>query len=92
VYRASTEDDVVFRDELEAIADARNAQLHVLTGRRAELGSDPLSAAALQALVPDLADHDVYVCGPDDLTRALVGALRSAGVPQRRLHHESFTF
>ena len=48
-----------------AIAQQRGARLHVLTGHRAELGHDPLSAAALTATSPTCVDHDVYVCGPD---------------------------
>ncbi|MEV6938699.1 ferric reductase, partial [Streptomyces sp. NPDC051132] len=54
--------------------------------------SCPLTAQALGALVPDLAAHDVYLCGPPGMTRAAIGALRDAGVPARRIHHESFAF
>src|SRR3954451_16459470 len=52
VYRASSESDVVFRSELEQLAASRRARLHVVTGRRAELGGDPLSAGALVGHVP----------------------------------------
>jgi ferredoxin-NADP reductase len=92
IYRASRPADVVFGRELEAIAARRGARLHVVTGRRAELGYDPLSATALARGVPDLTRHDVYVCGPDGMTAAVVGALRHARVPRRRIHHESFAF
>jgi predicted ferric reductase len=92
VYRASREDDVVFRRELELLADQRGANVHIITGRRAELGGDPLSAAALRANIPDLANHDVYLCGPPGMTAAAKQALRAAGVPRRHLHHESFEF
>jgi predicted ferric reductase len=92
LYRAGRDADVVFRDELRAIAAARGARLHLVTGHRAELGHDPLSAAALSHNVPDLAAHDVFVCGPAGMTRAVTGALRSAGVPRRHIHAESFEF
>ena len=92
IYRAGSADDVVFRSELEAIARARGARLHLLTGRRAQLGHDPLSARALTANIPDLREHDVYICGPDAMARAVVAALQSARVPQRQIHHESFEF
>ena len=90
VYRARREEDVVFRRELELLAERRGARLHIVTGRRADLGGDPLSAAALRANVPDVARHDVYVCGPPGMTEAAVAALREAGVPRRHIHHESF--
>ena len=35
-----------------------------LVGHRADLGHDPLSPAAIAALVPDVRSRDVYVCGP----------------------------
>ena len=92
IYRASCEDDVVFRDELERIAERRGAKLWFVTGRRAELGGDPLSPTALASNIPDLAHHDVYLCGPPGMTTAAAKALRKAGVSRRRLHHESFEF
>ena len=92
VYRAGRDADVVFRDELRAIAKARGAQLHIVTGHRRDLLHDPLSPAALSRNVPDLRDHDVYVCGPAGMTTGVVRALRSAKVPRRQIHSESFEF
>ena len=92
IYRASDERDIVFRDELDAIAAARGVTVHYLVGTRAALGGDPLSAAVLRELVPGLARQDVYVCGPAGMTTAAVAALRAAGVPARHIHYESFEF
>jgi predicted ferric reductase len=92
VYRASSDADIVFRDELAALARQRGAHVRFAVGRRAELGYDPLSAASLALNVPDLAHHDVYVCGPTGMTTAVIDALRSAGVGRRQIHHESFEF
>ena len=92
IYRASSERDVVFRDELDAIAAARGSTVNYLIGSRAEIGGDPLSPRVLRSLVPGLDDRDVYVCGPPGMTSAAVRALRAAGVPKRSIHHESFEF
>lgn len=92
VYRASTEWDVVFKSELEQLAATRRARLHMVTGRRVELGVDPLSSGALAANIPDLRAHDVYVCGPAGMTAAVRSALRDAGVRRRQIHSESFEF
>jgi predicted ferric reductase len=92
LYRASEQRDVVFLRELETLAADRGARLHVVVGRRSDLGGDPLSATALRANLPDVADHDVYVCGPPGMTAAATQALRVAGVPRRHIHHESFEF
>ncbi len=92
LYRASSDVDVVFADELTALARQRGARLHVITGRRAEFGYDPLSAASLTTNIADLVDHDVYLCGPEPMTRAVLAALRTAKVPRRQIHSESFEF
>jgi ferredoxin-NADP reductase len=34
----------------------------------------------------------VYLCGPPGMTERAQAELRKAGVPRRRIHHESFTF
>ncbi|MEO7260558.1 MAG: ferredoxin reductase family protein [Jatrophihabitantaceae bacterium] len=92
LYRASRDADVVFGDELHAIAAHRGARLHLLTGSRAQLGHDPLSSDLLSANIPDLRSHDVYVCGPDGMAGSVIAALRTAKVPSRQIHHESFEF
>ena len=92
IYRASEDSDVVFRRELEQVAEARRAKLWFITGRRADLGADPLSSAALAAHVPGLTVHDVFLCGPPGMTAAVTRGLRTAGVRRRQIHHESFEF
>ncbi|MFF6772949.1 ferric reductase-like transmembrane domain-containing protein [Streptomyces sp. NPDC012637] len=91
LYRARTADDLALRAELEAIADDRGAQLLYAVngpdGRRPEI-----SAGMLRRILPDIARHDVYVCGPQGLAEESYAALREAGVPDKRIHHESFAF
>jgi predicted ferric reductase len=92
LYRASHPKDVVFSRELNAIASDRQAALHYLIGSRKELGYDPLDAEHLQQTVPGLHRCEAYVCGPSGMTNAAVSALVEAGIPRRRIHHESFDF
>jgi predicted ferric reductase len=92
IYRAGREGDVVFRTELTAIAAHRGARLHFVTGHRRRLGHDPLSAAVLTANVPDIREHDIFVCGPEGMTTSVVADLRRARVPRRQIHSESFEF
>lgn len=90
IYRASQEADVVFGEELAAIARRRGLRLTVVTGSRDRLGYDPLSAEALTANIPDLPEYDVYLCGPAGMAKSVINALHGAGVPRRQIHHESF--
>jgi predicted ferric reductase len=92
LYRTSNRGDVVFGRELHELAALRRAKLHILAGRRRDMGWDPLSPSVLRANIPDIADRDVYLCGPPEMTDAVLVALRTAGVPRRRVHHESFEF
>ncbi|MFD4503127.1 ferric reductase-like transmembrane domain-containing protein [Streptomyces sp. NPDC058457] len=89
LYRARTAEDLALGGELEAIARWRGARvLYALNGPRGERPA--LTPDALRASVPGLAGHDVYICGPHGFAQELYGALRAAGVPDRRIHHESF--
>lgn len=92
IYRASHPRDIVFRQELDAIAADRGAVVHYIIGSRARLGYDPLSAAALRDLVPGLHRYEAYVCGPSGMTKAAIAGLRGNGIRRRRIHHETFDF
>ncbi|MFE2536190.1 ferric reductase-like transmembrane domain-containing protein [Streptomyces sp. NPDC059371] len=89
LYRARTAEDLALGGELEDIARWRGAR--VLYALNAADGTRPrLTAESLCGAVPDIAEHDVYLCGPPAMARDLYGELRAAGVPDRRIHHESF--
>ncbi len=92
IYRISNPEDAVFQRELEQLAIQRRAVLWLVTGTRASLGGDPLTAARLAKQIPGLTKHDVYLCGPPGLTGSVLAELRAAGVRQRQIHHESFEF
>jgi ferredoxin-NADP reductase len=91
VYRALTEDDLVLRDELEQLACARGIDLHYVVGDHATPeGRRLLARTHLQQLVPDIADREVYLCGPPAMAAALEKNLRRAGVSRKHLHTERF--
>jgi ferredoxin-NADP reductase len=73
-----------FAADLDALAERRGAALHRVPG------ADGLSPERLRALVPDIAERDVFVCGPTAMVRATRASLRGAGVPARRISSEGF--
>lgn len=89
LYRVRDAADVVLGDELRSLARSRGARLHVLTGRTGP-GNQPFSPEGLTALVPDVAERDVYLCGPAPLAEAVLESLRRLGVPARQIHAEFF--
>jgi predicted ferric reductase len=90
LYRASTTDDIVFRSELDSIAARRGHRVMYLTGMRADY-VEAFTAAQLRSLVPDVVEHDVYLCGPAPLVADATSGLRAAGVPRRQIHFEDFS-
>ena len=90
LYRASTHHDLVFKDELDELAARRGHQVHYLVGPRAD-HPKAFSAAWLSQLVPDVAHHDVFLCGPIELVSEARSGLRSAGVGRRYIHVEDFS-
>jgi ferredoxin-NADP reductase/DMSO/TMAO reductase YedYZ heme-binding membrane subunit len=99
VVRARSWQDLLFRAELEALARARDVRVLLLVGHRARPGSwlpgryaGLDDAAALRRLVPDIAEAEVYVCGPAPWAEAVTAAARAAGVPVRRIHQERFSW
>ncbi|MBM2621318.1 ferredoxin reductase family protein [Actinoplanes sp. LDG1-06] len=89
LYRVRTPADAVLLGELRNLARLRNARLHLLTGRTTE-GNQPFSPDNLLALVPDITERDVYVCGPAPMTNEVLRSLRTLRVPARQRHAELF--
>ncbi|MCM3887255.1 ferric reductase-like transmembrane domain-containing protein [Frankia sp. R82] len=90
VQRARQVEDLVLHGELCALAEAGLLTVHSVTGSRDRLGFDPLAAPYLAAAVPDIADRDVFLCGPPGMTRAVVQTLRQLGVADQQIHTEEF--
>ena len=89
ILRGSSRRDLVLRDELAHLVGERGGELHELVGPRSHARLDDIG---LRQLVPDVADRDVYVCGPAGFMRGVIAAARGVGVPGVRIHHEDFTF
>jgi ferredoxin-NADP reductase/DMSO/TMAO reductase YedYZ heme-binding membrane subunit len=89
----------LFAGELATIAAERGLHVVHLPGRRRGDdswlgdGTGPVDdVSALLAWVPDIADRDVYVCGPTAWTDAVRRACAAAGLPERHLHLETFSW
>jgi len=93
IYRASRWEDVVFRTEIDQLMKARGWTVKYVIGRRdqGQVAREPLDAAHLRSLVPDVAKRDVFVSGPDSMIKAVRLALRRLDVPARQIHSERFS-
>ncbi|MFF9207924.1 MULTISPECIES: ferric reductase-like transmembrane domain-containing protein [unclassified Streptomyces] len=89
LYRANSTQDLALWDELAKIADERGARL--MYAVNSPDGERPdISPESLRRKIPDVDHHDVFLCGPPGFAQSVYEALRGAGVPARRIHHESF--
>ena len=85
VHRAHTAAGLALAGEFTASPHLRYVPV---AGRRAQLGYDPLDPAHLAAAVPDIAERDVFVCGPDAMITTVVRTARALGVPAGAIHRE----
>ncbi|MFI0240340.1 ferric reductase-like transmembrane domain-containing protein [Streptomyces sp. NPDC016845] len=88
IYRVAAERDAVLHDELRDLALAKGAELHLVTGPPVP---DRLAPRELARLVPDLADRDVFLCGPPPMMHAVLRTLGDLGVPKQQIHFERFS-
>lgn len=87
----------LYRDEIEHLVTTRGLRLVPSPGHRRAPGSWLGDGAGdvddLQALlwwIPDIADRDVYVCGPKQWTELVRATCLASGLPPERFHLETF--
>jgi ferredoxin-NADP reductase/DMSO/TMAO reductase YedYZ heme-binding membrane subunit len=95
VYSAKTVRDIIFRRELEDLqkrfpklrlhVTLTRAHDHEWTGKKGRI-----TAELLNELVPDIARHPVYICGPASMMEPTIQLLRGLGVPTEQIKSEAF--
>lgn len=86
VHSAHTPADVIFGSELEALA-AGGMRVHTVCTRGS---AGRLTPQQLASLVPDLAEREVFVCGPEGFRQVVRAAASVAGADPARCRTESF--
>jgi predicted ferric reductase len=89
ILRATTSEEFVLDDEIELLVREHGGRVHRLVGDRDQV---PLTTRAIHALVPDMHQRDVYICGPMGFTRRFVSIAAQLGVTRDRIHREEFAF
>ena len=99
LLRGHSEKELYLGAEILELCESRGASLFHLTGPRPRAARDEhnwLPARAvrdgytLASYAPDVADSDVYVCGPAAWASNVVAAVQDAGVGADQIHHERF--
>lgn len=87
IYCVQDEARALYLEELQALADAIPG-LRLVPHYFYRQG--PLSAAFLREHCGDIEQREVYICGPQPLTRLAQTHLRALGVARRKIHTEEF--
>ena len=90
-------DEPLFTGEFDRLAAEKGLHVVPLPGPRSSPDSvlgpaagDDNELTALRGWIPDLADRDVFLCGPTAWTNGVASLAIAAGVPTDRIHTESF--
>lgn len=104
IYRADHESQLTFRSEIEHLVSRHGHRLHLLVGPpvhgswlpAAAPGETPSGRAGdvarLRASIPDVAEHEAYLCGPNGWMRLVRSSLHEAGIPTDHIHDERFSW
>lgn len=89
IWRASNEQDLMLKDEVETLAKWHNAEVHYLVGSRQHVSLD---ARTLARIAPNIQHSDVFLCGPEAVVEQAAASAVALGVPKYRIHDEAFAY
>ncbi|HAT6343208.1 TPA: hybrid-cluster NAD(P)-dependent oxidoreductase [Aeromonas hydrophila] len=97
IHSARSPEDVIFADDLAALAAAHSGVRHALVLEQVREEAPTaypwvgrLTPDMLRELAPDLLARHVYLCGPAPYMTAVCTMLAELGLPAAQLHQESF--
>jgi predicted ferric reductase len=89
ILRATTEQELVLDEEVAELVERRGGRLHRLVGDRRQVSLTP---ELVRALVPDLRERELYICGPAGFTDRFIAVARLLGMRRDHIHQEEFAF
>ncbi|MES1171119.1 MAG: ferredoxin reductase family protein, partial [Actinomycetota bacterium] len=90
VLRSHSREASPLHDEVLELAQLHGATVHEFFGPRGFGWSTAERAVNLAAIVPDLAERDVYICGPVAWANAVEADAIASGVSPDAIHRERF--
>jgi len=96
LLRASTDDETYLWDEIAEIAEAKGATVYTMVGRRSPVGPawmperDARRGVTISSVFPQLADSDLYLCGPTAWLDQVEADAKGTGMPAHQIHSERF--
>jgi len=95
LYSNGKVSDIVFRKELEDLSKTRKLQIHhFITDQEpppAWANTGRINSVAVQKLVPDISEREIFLCGPVVFMNAMKEILSELGVDKKYIHFEKFS-
>lgn len=93
IHCASSDDDIIFFDELMQLEQQSKLDLSVrfVIDSQTKFHQGPLTETLLHRLVPDILERETLMCGPGGLIKNVSTILKKSDYPQCRFHTEVFT-
>lgn len=95
LYRCSHDGEVAFRKELDRLVSEHGVRVEYLISDRTlrgRAGGEWLEPNNLRTLVPDVAEREIFVCGPVGMTKKVKRSLDLLGIQPTQIHTEVFRF
>lgn len=94
LYGNKKEHDIILKEEIDGLRKKHTLRVtHVLSQEETfegEVGF--IDAEKLLRLVPDIAERDVFLCGPPPMMEAILSDLKTLSIPKSQIHFERFAF
>lgn len=94
LYNNKTQSDVIFQNELDALSAQYKFPIHYVMSNQPDFAGEKgrIDQEKITRLVPDLAEREVYFCGPQAMLTSMHDILGALGVDSQKIHYERFSF
>jgi ring-1,2-phenylacetyl-CoA epoxidase subunit PaaE len=100
IYSSRNEEQIIFKEQLDMLQKGNPDRLKVIhnlsqpsgewTGPKGRLNKDTFREFVSNAEYEQRYEEIYYLCGPDGIMETAKSVLEEIGVPEERIHHESF--
>ena len=90
IFNSRTEDNILFKKELDAVCAATDKVkvVHVLSREEKEgYENGHITAELIKKYAPE--DYSVYICGPEKMYKSVLAEVKKLGVADRKIRHEA---
>jgi predicted ferric reductase len=94
LYCNRTENDIIFEKEIQDLSAQYGFSAHYILSRQPNYAGESghLNTEKIKRFVPDYAEREIFLCGPEAMMDGVIGELKSLGTNPSLIHFEKFSF